>query len=68
VHWSHLPRLHARHAHKIHPCLLQRSWWRFMLWTFIIRPFVPGAGPVNLRQEVNAAGALSPVAGSSTGS
>ena len=68
VHWSQLPRLHATHAHKIHPCLLQRSWWGFMFWTFIIRPFVPGAGPVNLRQEVNAAGALSPVAGSSTGS
>ncbi len=42
VHWSQLPALHAQHAHKIHPALLQRSWWGYMTWTFFIRPFVPG--------------------------
>jgi len=68
VHWSELPPLHARHAHKIHPCLLQRSWWRFMLWTFFIRPFVPGARPVNLRQEVAAQDAVTPVPAPSAGS
>ena len=62
VHWSELPKLHAEHAHKIHPWLLQRSWWRFMFWTFILRPFVPGAKTVNLSQEVGASDAPSPVA------
>src|SRR5215813_11621191 len=62
VHWSELPKLHAGHAHKIHPWLLQRSWWRFMFWTFILRPFVPGAKTVNLSQEVGASDAPSPVA------
>lgn len=43
VHWTETPKLHAEHAHKIHPELLVKSWWGYMIWTFIIRPFVPGA-------------------------
>jgi fatty acid desaturase len=43
VHWSKLPELHAEHAAKIHPVLLQKSWWGYMIWTFFLRPFVPGA-------------------------
>jgi hypothetical protein len=65
IHYGHpakLPKLHAEHAHKIHPWLLQRSWWRFMFWTFILRPFVPGAKAVNLSDEVGACNAPSPVA------
>jgi beta-carotene hydroxylase len=50
VHWSELPKLHAEYAHKICPELLQTSWWRFMLWTFIVRPFVPGAKAADLRE------------------
>jgi len=61
VHWSELPKLHAEHAQKIHPRLLQRSWWRFMFWTFVLRPFVPGAKTVNMSHEVRAGGAPSPV-------
>ena len=53
VHWSELPKLHAEHAHKIDPALLQRSWWRFMVWTFIIRPFVPGARPVRVSERAS---------------
>ena len=44
VHWTQTPKLHAEHAHKIHPALLQKSWWGYMIWTFLLRPFVPGAG------------------------
>ncbi len=43
LHCSQVPELHAEHVAKIHPSLLQKSWWGFMLWTFIVRPFVPGA-------------------------
>lgn len=43
VHWSQTPALHAEHAHKIHPLLLQKSWWGYMAYTFLVRPFIPGA-------------------------
>ena len=43
LHWTQTPAVHAEHAHKIHPELQQKSWWGYMLWTFFIRPFVPGA-------------------------
>jgi beta-carotene hydroxylase len=40
VHWSQIPGLHAQHVHKIHPDLLVRSWWMYMLKTFFGRPLV----------------------------
>ncbi len=43
VHWSQTPALHKEHEAKIHPALLQRSWWGYMIYTFIVRPFIPGA-------------------------
>jgi fatty acid desaturase len=43
VHWTKTPELHAQVAAKIHPELLVKSWWGFMIWTFLLRPFVPGA-------------------------
>jgi fatty acid desaturase len=39
VHWSELPRLHAQHAEKIHPSLLQGSWLRYVGYTYFVRPF-----------------------------
>lgn len=36
VHWSAAPALHQQHAAKIHPDLLQRSWWGFMTSVFIL--------------------------------
>jgi beta-carotene hydroxylase len=48
--WSQVSELHAEHVAKIHPSLLQKSWWGFMLWTFIVRPFVPGAKAADLGQ------------------
>ena len=48
VHWSKTPSLHALHASKVHPALMVRSWWGFMLWTFLVRPLVPGARAAEL--------------------
>jgi beta-carotene hydroxylase len=39
VHWSQLPELHREHAHKIDPALLQRSWLRYVGYTYFVRPF-----------------------------
>jgi beta-carotene hydroxylase len=44
VHWTQTPKLHAEVESKIHPALLQKSWWGYMIWTFLLRPLVPGAG------------------------
>jgi len=38
VHWSQLPQLHAEHAQKIDPSLLQRSWLRYLGSTYLVRP------------------------------
>lgn len=43
VHWTKTPELHAQVAPKVHPELLVKSWWGYMIWTFLLRPFVPGA-------------------------
>lgn len=43
VHWSKTPELHREIEKNIHPELLQKSWWKYMTWTFLVRPFVPGA-------------------------
>jgi len=43
VHWTQTPALHAAHAHLIHPELQQRSWWGYMVRTFLVRPFRPQA-------------------------
>jgi beta-carotene hydroxylase len=43
VHWADTPPLHAEHASNIDSTLLVKSWWWFMLWTFFLRPLVPGA-------------------------
>jgi beta-carotene hydroxylase len=45
VHWSETPALHAQHASKIHPSLLQESWWGWMFKTFIARPFTGETAP-----------------------
>jgi len=39
VHWSELPRLHAEHSARIHPALLQKSWLRYVGYTYALRPF-----------------------------
>ena len=45
VHWSELPRLHAQYADKIHPSLLQRSWLRYVGYTYFVRPFTRASAP-----------------------
>lgn len=49
VHWTQTPALHAEHVAKIHPALLEKSWWGYMIWTFFVRPFVPGASAPSLQ-------------------
>lgn len=48
VHWTQTPALHKTVEQHIHPALLQKSWWGYMIWTFFIRPLVPGAGAPRL--------------------
>jgi len=45
VHWSELPRLHAQHAEKIHPSLLQKSWLGYVGYTYFVRPFTRAQAP-----------------------
>jgi len=45
VHWSELPRLHAEHAHRIHPLLMQDSWLRYVGYTYFLRPFSQAPAP-----------------------
>jgi beta-carotene hydroxylase len=61
VHWSKTPALHERVKHNIHPALLQRSWWGYMIWTFLLRPFVPGKGAPEIH-DVHQAASTSAVA------
>ncbi len=44
VHWSQTPALHRELAPNIHPSLLERSWWRYMAFTFLARPFLGARG------------------------
>ncbi len=53
LHWTKTPEAHAKVAHHIHPALQQKSWWGYMIWTFLIRPLVPGAGAPNLDAPAN---------------
>lgn len=48
VHWTQTPALHRTVEAHVHPALLQKSWWGYMIWTFFIRPIVPGARAPNL--------------------
>jgi beta-carotene hydroxylase len=55
LHWTQTPALHAECAHRIHPALLVKSWWGYMVYTFLLRPFIPGARHPDLQEvgEVN---------------
>ena len=46
VHWSELPRLHAQYSPRIHPSLLQKSWLRYMGYTYGLRPFSHAKAPL----------------------
>lgn len=53
VHWSQTPALHAEHVSKIHPSLLEKSWWGYMIRTFLLRPFI-GANLPSYDEQVSA--------------
>lgn len=54
VHWTKTPELHAEVADRIHPALLVKSWWGYMIWTFLLRPLVPGAKAPSLEPPAGA--------------
>ena len=54
LHWTKTPEAHAKVAQNIHPALQQRSWWGYMIWTFLLRPLVPGAGAPRLDETAAA--------------
>lgn len=56
LHWTQTPKMHAEVADNIHPALLVKSWWGYMIWTFLLRPLVPGAKAPSLEPP----GVLSP--------
>lgn len=73
IHWSQTPAVHAEHADKIHPALLEKSWWGFMIRSYLVRPFVgmptlpdytaPHAGaPIDPVDPTDGPGTPSPVA------
>ena len=48
IHWSELPALHAEHAHKIDPELLQSNMFSWLFRTYILSIFYPAAKPRSL--------------------
>jgi len=62
-HWSRLPAVHARIAGHIDPSLLQRSLWLYWVRQYLLTPFFPSLGTVQLGP-----GPMSPPAGRQRGS
>jgi beta-carotene hydroxylase len=62
-HWSRLPAVHARIAAQIDPSLLQRSLWWYWVRQYLLTPFFPRLGTVQLGP-----GPMSPPAGRQRGS
>ncbi|MFL5318317.1 MAG: fatty acid desaturase family protein [Myxococcaceae bacterium] len=67
VHWSQTPALHAEVAKNIHPALLVKSWWGFMIYTFLLRPLIPGAKAPVLTEMSAADASTEPVAQNNDG-
>jgi len=55
VHWSELPQLHAQYSRRIHPALLQKSWLRYMGYTYGLRPFSNAKPPLLAPESANPA-------------
>jgi beta-carotene hydroxylase len=49
VHWSELPAEHAKIAHLIDPALIERSFWWFIVRTYVLSAFVPKFRSFNMR-------------------
>jgi beta-carotene hydroxylase len=49
VHWSELPAEHAKIAHLIDPSLVEKSFWWFIVRTYILSAFVPKFRSFNMR-------------------
>lgn len=48
VHWTKLPELHRAIEAEIHPSLVQRSLWWYWLKQYVLAPFIPSLGTVQL--------------------
>ena len=48
LHWSKLPEAHAKIAGEIHPSLLQKSLWGYWFKQYVLAPFFPRLGSVQL--------------------
>ncbi len=48
LHWSQLPELHAKLAPEIHPDLLQKNLWVFWFKNYVLSPFFPRLGTVQI--------------------
>jgi fatty acid desaturase len=54
VHWAETPALHAQHADKIDPALRVRSFWAYMIGTYLVRPFMPATWRPSFRYRPGA--------------
>ncbi|HMI91755.1 MAG TPA: fatty acid desaturase [Polyangiales bacterium] len=48
LHWTKLPAEHAKFAAEIHPQLVQKSLWLYWLKQYVLAPFFPKLGSVQL--------------------
>jgi len=48
LHWSKLPEAHAKIADKINPVLNQKSVWFYWFKQYVLVPFIPSLGTVQL--------------------
>lgn len=48
LHWSKLPAAHAKIEAEIHPSLKQRSVWWYWFRQYVLAPFIPSLGTVQL--------------------
>lgn len=51
IHWSKLPEEHAKIEHLIVPELKQRSFWGYMIKSYVLAPFAPSVGTKSMRLE-----------------
>jgi beta-carotene hydroxylase len=48
LHWSKLPEAHAKIADNVHPDLKQKSVWWYWFKQYVLAPFVPSLGTVQM--------------------
>ncbi|MFN0048693.1 MAG: fatty acid desaturase family protein [Cytophagales bacterium] len=41
IHWSELPKFHKEIAHNINPALIEKSFWGYIIKTYVLSIFIP---------------------------